>query len=195
MPRKPRALVDQGIYHIFNRGNNKMSLFKDAVDFDCFRDHLSTSVRFHQAKLYHYCLMTNHFHFLLQIQKAEDLAKIMHEVQLKYARYFKKKSGFLGHVFQERFRSPQIAKESYYLQCGRYIERNPVKAGIVRHPEDYLYSSAPYYVLGKKDELITPNLYYRDLGANEEERQRRYKEFVQMEEPYQGLIDKSIQYT
>ena len=138
--------------------------------------------------------MTNHFHLLLQIEQATDLGKIMHEAQLKYARYFKKKHGSVGHVFQERFRSPRIPEESYYLQCGRYIERNPVKAKMVKQTEDYPYSSAAYYVLGKKDDLITPNLYYMELGLTEEERRSRYKEFVRMDEPYQVLIDKSIQY-
>ena len=171
-----------------------MDLFAGAHDYECFQDHLCRALRVYHAHLFHYCLMTNHFHLLLQIERATDLGKIMHEVQLKYARYFKKRHGSVGHVFQERFRSPRIPEESYYLQCGRYIERNPVKAGIVRSPEDYPYSSAPYYVLGKKDELVTPNLYYMDLGRDAEERQQRYREFLSMEEPYQGLIDKSIQY-
>jgi putative transposase len=171
-----------------------MDLFDGPHDYECFQSHLRHALRTFGAHLFHYCLMTNHFHLLLQIEKASDLGKIMHEVQLKYARYFKKRHGSVGHVFQERFRSPRIPKESHYLECGRYIERNPLKARIVKHAEDYPYSSARYYVLGKKDDLITPNLYYMDLGSTEDERRMRYKEFLGMEEPYGGLIDKSILY-
>ena len=70
-----------------------------------------------------------------------------------------------------------------------------VKAGMVKQAEDYSYSSAAHYVIGKKDDLITPNLHYVELGLTREERMRRYKEFLGMEEPYEGLIDKSIIYS
>jgi len=192
MPRKVRELVDGGIYHIFNRGNNKMNLFMTDLDFRHFLNLIKYSATFYQAKLYHYCLMTNHFHLLLQIEKASDLSKIMHNIQLKYAQYFKMRSDFAGHIFQERFRSPRIPEESYYLQCGRYIERNPVKAGMAIRPEDYSYSSASYYALGKRDDLVTPNVYYTDLGKNQEERQARYRKFVAFDEPYDQMIEKSI---
>lgn len=192
MPRKARELIDQGIYHVFNRGNNKMSLFNGVEDYDYFRNLLRLALVVYEAKLYHYCLMSNHFHLLIQIQHADDLGKIMHEIQLKYARYFKKRNHSVGHVFQERFRSPRIPEESYYLQCGRYIERNPVHAGLVQQAEDYPYSSAAHYVLGKKDDLITPNLYYMAMGNTPEERQIRYKDFVSLEEPYGGMIDRAI---
>ncbi|MBI4358276.1 MAG: transposase [Candidatus Omnitrophica bacterium] len=192
MPRKARELMDGGIYHVFNRGNNKMDLFDEPHDYECFKTRLCHVLSTFGAHLFHYCLMTNHFHLLLQIEKAPELGKIMHEVQLKYARYFKKRRSSVGHVFQEWFRSPRIPEESCYLQCGRYIERNPLKAKIVKQAEDYPYSSARYYVLGEKDDLMTPNVYCMDLGSTGDERRMRYEEFLDMEEPYRCLIDKSI---
>lgn len=192
MPRKPRELTDQGIYHLFNRGNNRKDLFCEENDFQVFLYELSRAKNKFSCSIYHYCLMTDHYHLLVRISKGEDLPRFMHQVQLAYARHFKKKYEFLGHVFQERFRSPRIAEESYYLQCGRYIERNPVKAGIARHPWEYPYSSAGYYALGLPDPLVTPNLYYKSMGNFEDERRKSYREFLSMAEPYDAMVDKVL---
>lgn len=192
MPRKPRELVDGGIYHVYNRGNNKMILFREPADYEGFLDRLRGDMRKYEPELYHYCLMPNHFHLLLRVRQAKDLAKLMHTSQLKYAIDYAKKYQFVGHVFQERYRSPRIPAESYYLQCGRYIERNPVKAGMVDRPEDYPYSSAAYYVYGKIDDLVTTNLYYQEMGTNEAERRKNYRRFLSLEEPYSTLLDRSI---
>ncbi|MBI2167363.1 MAG: transposase [Candidatus Omnitrophica bacterium] len=192
MPRKPRELVNEGIYHLFNRGNDRRNLFQEAPDFHHFLSLLLQAAKKYPSEIFHYCLMTNHFHLLVRIARGEDLPPFMHLVQLGYARYFKKKYGFVGHVFQERFRSPRIPEESYYLQCGRYIERNPVSARLVKDPWDYPYSSAPFYASGETDPLVTPNLYYEGMATDSEERRRRYREFLSAEEPYAGMIDKAL---
>ena len=108
----------------------------------------------------------------------------MHRTQLAYARYFKKTRAFVGHIFQERFRGLRIAEESYYLQCGRYIERNPVKAGLAQEAADDPYSSAKFYVRGEKDPSLTPNPYYPPMGPSEQERRQRYRDFLALDEPY-----------
>ncbi len=195
MPRKPREFVAGGIYHVFNRGNNRRVLFDTKLDFECFMAILRAGMDREGIKIYHYCLMTNHYHFLIQIENAESLARFMHWTQLGYARYFKKKYQTTGHVFEERYRSPRIAEESYYLQCGRYIERNPVKAKMVARAEDYPYSSARYYVKGQGDFLVSENLYYQGMGATVTERRRNYEKFLAIEEPYAELItDQLLKY-
>ena len=158
MPRKPREFVAGGIYHVFNRGNNRRALYEECADFECFMGLLKCAQERERVVIFHYCLMTNHYHLLIRSEEAESLPKFMHWVQLGYARYYKKKHKTTGHVFEERYRSPRIPEESYYLQCGRYIERNPLKAKIVQSAEDYPYSSAKYYVAGKRDLLLTENL-------------------------------------
>ena len=192
MPRRPRELVDGGIYHIFNRGNDRRNLFSEPEDYQCFLNHLANGLSRCSAEIYHYCLMPNHFHLLLKIQKRDDLAKLMHRLQLAYARYFKKTRAFAGHVFQERFRSPRICEESYYLQCGRYIERNPVKARLVEEAANHPHSSAKFYVSGVKDLLLTPNPYYEQLGKTEEERRQRSREFLTFDEPYARMLDAAL---
>jgi len=139
MPRKPRAFVDGGIYPVFNRGNNRKSLFHDETDFSCFLTLLSRAQVKYALPLFHYCLMTNHFHLLVRTETKEGLPQCIHWLQLAYARYLKKRYRTTGHIFEERFRSPRIAEESYSLQCGRYLERNPVKARITRHAWEYAY--------------------------------------------------------
>lgn len=192
MPRRRRELVDEGIYHVFNRGNDRRQLFSEPEDYQCFLNHLGLGISKHSVELYHYCLMPNHFHLLLKIQGANDLPVLMHRVQLAYVRYFKKTRAFVGHVFQDRFRSPRISQESYYLQCGRYIERNPVKAEMVKEAPDYPYSSAAFYVRGGEDPLLTVNPYYLEMGSSEPERQRRYREFLALDEPYAAMVDAAL---
>ena len=188
MPRKPREFVAGGIYHVFNRGNNRKVLFEEAGDFECFMRLLKDGSSRESVCLYHYCLMSNHYHLLVRSNEMESLPRYMHWVQLGYARYFKKTYETTGHVFEERYRSPRIAEESYYLQCGRYIERTPVKARMVKKAADYPYSSAAHYVRGRKDPLVTENLYYQAMGSSEEDRRRNYEKFVSIEEPYTDLI-------
>ena len=192
MPRRPREFVEGGIYHVFNRGNNRANLFECQEDFRCFLTLAGLAKQRHPVCIFHYCLMTNHFHFLVQRQTKEALPFFMHWLELGYARYFKKKYQTTGHIFEERFRSPRIAEDSYYLQCGRYIERNPVKAQIVSRAWEYPYSSASYYAEGIADPLIAPNFYYFEMGCHESERRDSYRQFLSLEDPYTPMIEAQL---
>lgn len=192
MTRKARELVNGGIYHVFNRGNDKMDLFRDPMDFRCFRNRLWKIKQALGFQIFHYCLMTNHFHFLLRVLKGSDLPSLMLRLQLSYALYFKKKYEFVGHVYQERFRSPRIAEDSYYLQCGRYIEQNPIQAGLVKEPWTYGYSSAAFYVKGQPDDLVTPNIFYEEMGRSPEERKKNYKNYLMLDDPYAEMIQTAL---
>jgi len=192
VPRKKRQLIDSGIYHVYNRGNDRQSLFRQDEDYQFFLDRLQKEKETLRAKIYHYCLMSNHFHLLLEVTSGGDLPVLMHRLQLSYARYFKTKHKFIGHLFQSRFKSPSIPSESYYLQCGRYIERNPVKANLVKEAFQYPWSSACFYTHGKESALITPNLYYDQLGSTQKERQGRYMDFLSFDEPYASAINREL---
>ena len=192
MPRKKRQLVDAGIYHIYNRGNDRQKLFREDDDFVFFLSRLQIENQPFRAKVYHYCLMSNHFHLLLEVMAGEHLPILMHRLQLSYARYFKSKYKFIGHLFQSRFKSPHIEKESYYLQCGRYIERNPVKAGLVQEAHRYPWSSASFYTLGRPNPLLIPNVYYEQLGLTSADRQERYRDFLKLDEPYASAINREL---
>lgn len=192
MPRKNRELMDLGIYHVVGRGNNRQQLYRDHVDYEQKVALLLRAKQKWTFDLFHYCLMPNHFHFLVRVQQRTDLPNMMRETLLAYTRYYKRKYHFIGHLFQGRFKSPRIPEESYYLQCGRYIERNPVKAKMVAEAWQYPYSSARFYVSGKADPLITPNLYYQEMGSNDVERQAAYRKFLLQEEPYRSIVDTEL---
>ena len=123
--------------------------------------------------------MPNHYHLLLEIGLPEKISSIMSGLARSYVYYHHKKYQTSGHLWQGRFKSQPIQKEMYLLSCGRYIERNPVKAGIINFAEDYPYSSAAYYVFSKKDGLTVESPLFADIfGAQKEQRRDKYKEFL-----------------
>ena len=136
MPRKARAIHQGEYYHILSRGNNKQALFYDASDFEYYLRTLLHYLHKYDVSLYHYCLMTNHLHLLMKSESQDAaISRLMHGVQMVYARYFKKRNRATGHVFEDRFKHFLIESDSYLLECGRYIERNPVRARMVRRSQ------------------------------------------------------------
>ena len=110
----------------------------------------------------------------------------------EYSRWYRKQTGYVGHLWQGRYKSPLIDQDSYLLECGRYIERNPLRAGLVAHAEESPWSSDRYYALREPDALVDEDPYYQTLGADAETRQRRYQEFVSVEGPYGPLVDREL---
>jgi len=192
MPRKPRPLVDGGYYHLIARGNNRLFLFEVPEGFETFRGLLKKSKQKYAWKLSHYCLMANHLHLLGQVGKGSELPRLMQFLLFEYSRWYRKKIGYVGHLWQGRYKSPQIEQESYFLECGRYIERNPLRAGVVQRTEDYPWSSYRHYALGEINPLIDEDPYYSQLGLDSATRQQRYREFVRIAGPYENLVDQAL---
>jgi putative transposase len=122
--------------------------------------------------------MNTHIHIILNLNPDSTLSKFMKQLNLMYFHYYRKKYGYFGHFWQDRFKSNIIDKDSYLLQCGKYIELNPVRAGIVNHPEEYLFSSYNCYSNSKSDELITLSPAYLGLSDSAQARQKQYIDFV-----------------
>jgi hypothetical protein len=101
--------------------------------------------------------MDNHVHLLVWLPRGGDMARFMQQVNLTYSLYFKKTYGYCGHLWRDRFQSKLIEHDSYLLQCGYYIETNPVRAGIAAEPERYEFSSYRFYCYGQDDKLVTCN--------------------------------------
>ncbi|HAZ10119.1 MAG: hypothetical protein A2047_02870 [Omnitrophica bacterium GWA2_41_15] len=192
MPRKARVLCDNAVYHLFNRGHNKYDLFKSERDFIVFKDIIRECKSNFMFELYNYVFMLNHFHFLTKIINAENLPKIMKEICQRYASYYRKTYGHVGYLFQNRYKSIHIEIDSYLLECARYIERNPLRAKVVKNLYDYKWSSYSFYANGTKDDIVTANPLYLDLGNNARERQERYKEYVLIPRPYEAIVDKCV---
>ncbi len=192
MPRKPRQLTDAGIYHVVTRGNNRQALFREVKDYEFFLNLLKRVKEDYPFEIYHYCLMKNHVHLLMKFYDGEALQKVMQRVNLRYAKHYRKKYKYCGHVFQDRFKSFAIEKDSYLLECGRYIERNPLKAKIVDDLMGYRWVSYSYYAFGYENSLVSRNPLYVELGRNDKERQSKYREYLLVERPYEKLIGEGL---
>jgi putative transposase len=180
MPRTPRwlQLADQAAYHIMSRGHNREAIFADPEDCRHFLHLLDRYRKRFAFRLFHYCLMSNHFHLLLQLDNPRQLSSLMAGLLLAYVRHFNRRHGFVGHLWQGRFKSPLVQRDSYWLSCGRYIERNPVEAGLVALPWDSALSSCRFYALGETDPLLTPDPCYLELSPEAERRQALWREFL-----------------
>jgi len=171
-------LLSRSYYHVITRGNNRMVIFNNDED---YRYYLQLVNRFKKElpfDLYHYCLMPNHIHFQIRTDKAENFSMFIKKLNLAYFYHFKKNQPWIGHIWQDRFRSQPIGKDEYFIQCGKYIELNPVRAGITKNPKAYIYSSYNFYASGKRDDLLTEDLFYQSLGKTDKGRQTEYVDLV-----------------
>lgn len=182
--------MDDGYYHVLTRGNNRRVLFLEDLDFGIFVNLAVKYLEKCSIEIYHYCLMSNHIHLLLRTPKAKELPKFMQGLLQSYAHFYKKKYGAVGFVFQNRYKSLLIDKETYLLEAARYIERNPKRNDMDIGFMIYPWSSIQYYTSGKKDRLISrPNPFYLSFGKTESARQISYREFVDIERPYDSILD------
>ena len=179
MPRTARIAPKEYVYHILTRGNNRQEVFKDERDYKKYIEILQRYKDKYKFKLYHYILMRNHVHLILEsIERGGTLAEIMKGINLSYAQYYKKRFKHIGHFWQDRYKSIIISKDDYLLACGSYVELNPVRAGIVEDPKDYKWSSYNVYAYGKKDFIADEHSIYKGLSRNEAERRKKYREFI-----------------
>ena len=182
MPSTARKHQLQGslLYHIINRGNRREDVFHYAEDYQYFIKLLSCySLRF-EAFIYHWVLMPNHYHILLEIVDPAKLSKMMAGLARSYVYYYQKQYKLGGHIWQGRFKSQPIEKERYLLSCARYIERNPLRAKMVNSPEDYKYSSAKFYAHGKEDNLTKVDPSFESFGSSISERRSNYADFLKI---------------
>ena len=151
MPRRPRQLAESEIYHALARGVNRDAIFLEDEDFERFLHALALTKEASGCSILAYCLMTNHVHLVIRTGP-EPIGTVMKRLGVRYASWFNRKYGRVGHVFQDRFRSLPVEDDEYFVALLRYVWRNPVEAGLVGRPEDYRWSSRR--LLGKFSHLI-----------------------------------------
>ena len=125
-------------------------------------------------KLYHYVLLNNHIHLLLQIGEKGSVSEILKYINGVYAGWYNRANNRKGHFWQDRFGSKTVEAENYFLRCAIYIELNPVRAGLVKRPSDWKYSSAGMSLDGKIDPIVDISDVYASLGRDVKERQHEY---------------------
>ncbi len=145
MPRIQREKSKSHIYHVMVRGIGKKNIFLDTDDRVFFCERLEGITQGNNIEVYGYCLMSNHFHLILN-ECNDELSRIMKSINSTYACYFNKKYERSGRVFQDRFRSEPIETEEYLLEAVRFIHRNPIRAGLVKDIGSCKWTSYQEYI-------------------------------------------------
>lgn len=172
--RKLRIWFPGATYHLMNRGIRKQAIFLEEEDYETFLLILEKVLKKTGAKLHAYCLMTNHIHLLIET-KEEKVSIIMQILTGDYARYFNRKYGLRGHLFEGRYCSGLIRNIANFMQISRYIHMNPVKAHIVPKPEAYKWSSYRVF-LGALEDDITERQVILSLFDNSV---KKYQDYVE----------------
>lgn len=177
MPRLPRINFPGAVFHVMSRGNSGQDIFWADSDRIAFLQDLRDIKTDYPFKLYAYCLMSNHFHFLVQIDQT-PLASIIQRLLTGYSRYFNMRRKTCGHVFQGRYKAILCNNQSYLLQVLRYIHLNPINARILEKPSDWHWSSHREY-MGADDNPLADTDFPLSI-FHEERHQARilYENFV-----------------
>jgi len=184
MPRIARVVVPSYPHHIAQRGINKAEIFIDDEDRRYFLQYLKDWSKRTDTKVWAYCLMSNHFHLLLEPAREDSLGRCLHGTTFRYAQHFNLKYGRSGRLWQNRYFSCTVDKEEYLWVVARYIEKNPVRAKMVKKAEDWKWSSARAHIKGMRDDILS----FPDW-LNESEREE-YGRFI-MEEGKEDEIRKA----
>ncbi len=196
MARPIRIHLPDLVYHILNRGNNRQTIFLENQDFLHYLEILERYKNKYHFKIFAYCIMSNHIHLVLRTSSDGTISDIMKAITIAHTRHYHYKYDTSGHVWQGRFRSPIVSTDQYLLTLMRYIEQNPVRAGIVDHPGKYPFSSYAANTLIKKDSLVDmeENPSFLGLGNTMDQRIDQYLRIVSspIKEEELNLIRRSL---
>jgi len=180
-----------GVYHVINRGNDERPVFLDADDHERFIEILKETGSRMSFRLFHFALIVNHYHLILEAAAHVRLAEIGKRLNQLYALYFKEKYGLNGHLWQGRFKSFLINSDSYLQTCGAYVELNAVRAGLCQHPENFRWSSCSQYIApkgtvpfdSKRDcplLRVEASPAFLAMGATREDREKEFGKLLRM---------------
>ena len=176
MPRKPRFYLAGIPAHVVQRGNSRQAVFFDDGDYIAYLRWLKDGAAKHGCVVHAYVLMTNHVHLLVTPTQPHSISLTLQYVGRHYVPYINYTYGKSGTLWEGRHKGCIIDSEQYLFACMRYIELNPVRAGMVNGPGEYRWSSYTANARGRPDKLIVPHERYLDLGSTPEERQAGYRE-------------------
>ncbi len=175
MARVPRINLPGIAQHIVQRGNDRQACFADDADYLQYRQELGEAARKHECTVHAYVLMTNHVHLLVTPQEPGASSRMMQAIGRRYVGSFNARYQRTGTLWEGRFKSALVDSEHYVLACYRYIELNPVRAGMVTTALDYRWSSHAHNARGVSDSRINAHPTYRALGATEADRRKAYQ--------------------
>ena len=176
MSRKPRFVLPGVPQHVIQRGNNREPCFYSDEDNVRYLEDLHDAAIKNNAVIHAYVLMTNHVHLLVTPAQSYSIAHMMQDLGRKYVRYINHIYQRTGTLWEGRYKASLVDSEAYLLTCMRYIEMNPVRAGMVEHPGEYRWSSYAKNAQGNENELIAYHPVYDSLGKDNDERNYAYRE-------------------
>jgi putative transposase len=176
MPRRARIKCGGIPHHIIQRGNNRSACFFADEDYRLYLENLTEGAGRYECNVHAYVLMTNHVHLLATPKDDAGLSRMMRYLGSRYVQYVNYVYRRSGTLWEGRFKSSLIDSDRYLLTCYRYIELNPVRAGMVVAPIDYKWSSYGAHAFGRLDDLLQDHACYLALGENGEARQEAYRE-------------------
>lgn len=179
MPRKSRVLVPNCPHHIVQRGHNKNTVFAEEDDCHYYLSNLKEWKEALNIKLYAWCLMTNHIHLIVEpMEEAGSLSEMMKRINGRQTAYVNRLEGRSGSLWEGRFKASPIQRDNYLLSCCRYVELNPVRAGMVEQPSQYDWSSYRERMAMSSEMMLDENDTYRGLGLDAERRREAYEGFI-----------------
>jgi putative transposase len=181
MARLARLVVPHQLHHVMQSGNDRQQMFREPSDYLLFLEWLSQSARQFKVAIHTYALLPNHLHLLATPSDENGLSRMMQWIGRYYVPYFNNKYGRTGTLWQGRFKATVIEPVQYFITCSRYIELNPVRAGIVAAAAEYRWSSYAHHVGTKADPVVIDHPLYWSLGNTPFDREAAYLRL--MEQP------------
>lgn len=179
MPRMGRVVLPNFPHHVVQRGHNRQVVFVQPEDHERYLADLRELKEVFGVKVYAYCLMTNHVHLLLQPDDSvTGLGQLMKALAARMTRYRNRLEGRSGTLWESRYKSSVVQSDTYLLACCRYIELNPVRAGMVAEVADYPWSSYLGRMGDQAGDWLDSDPCYLTLGHNELARRQRYQAFI-----------------
>jgi putative transposase len=178
MPRPPRISAAGLTFHVVQRGNDRHRTFFDAADYRAYLLLLNRISSRYLTGIHAYALMTNHVHLLMTSRRVDGISLTMQQTASSYGRYINKRYERTGTLWEGRFRSSPVDTDYYCLACYRYIELNPVRAGIVALPGDYRWSSYRENTGERGISIVIPHPSFLAIAASETQRNESYAEIV-----------------
>ncbi|MBI3952800.1 MAG: transposase [Candidatus Doudnabacteria bacterium] len=182
--RDYKQFFDGGVYHIYNRGHNKMTVFRDNEDYKFFLQRLSEILSLQPSKsrwlkplprgsfsVLSFCLMPNHFHFMIRQETKLSTSKLIGKLLTTYGVYFNKKYKHVGTVFQDRFKSKEVDNDEYLVPLSAYINHNP------KNFFNWPFSSLPYYLGEDVGVLVDPSLVL-NMFEKKREQHEQYRKYI-----------------
>ena len=190
MPRKLRFIIPGVPVHIVQRGRSREPVFFEDSDYSAYYQWLLEGSRRYGCDIHAYVFMTNHVHILATPSDSIGVTRMMQYVGRRYVPYINQAYGTSGSIWEGRYKASLVQEDRYLLTCMRYIELNPVRANMVRHPAYYRWSSYRHNAKGNEDELVAPHPLYLSLGKGAKSRTTAYHALLKahLEEDHVEMI-------